>query len=195
MGAPSDHFLLCVTFAVFVLANEGPLFMPMGLGGGIFGGGPPAAHQFGLPQQPPLAQLAPPLAQPPLAPIGQPPAGAAAAPGAAKTSLAPGGPVGLPAAKEITGGVFLAPRRPNHGVEGRPIVLRANHFQVRIPGGIIQHYEINVSPEKCPRRVNRYVRLLRQRSLTSRLYHPEGACLMINKWKQSGEMQICASIS
>lgn len=51
--------------------------------------------------------------------------------------------------------VFLAPRRPNHGVEGKPIVLRANHFQVRIPGGIIQHYEISVTPDKCPRRVNR----------------------------------------
>lgn len=67
-----------------------------------------------------------------------------------------GGPPGAPTPGE--GGVstvFLAPRRPNHGVEGRPVVLRANHFQVRIPGGVIQHYEITISPEKCPRRVNR----------------------------------------
>lgn len=69
--------------------------------------------------------------------------------------LAPTGPAGGGAAGgEST--MFLAPRRPNHGMEGRPIVLRANHFQVRIPGGIIQQYEINIVPDKCPRRVNRY---------------------------------------
>lgn len=52
--------------------------------------------------------------------------------------------------------IFQCPRRPNHGVEGRSIVLRANHFAVRIPGGTIQHYAVEVQPDKCPRRVNRY---------------------------------------
>ncbi|CAI5454435.1 unnamed protein product [Caenorhabditis angaria] len=52
---------------------------------------------------------------------------------------------------------FQCPRRPNHGVDGRPILLRANHFQVRIPGGTIQHYQVDVSPDKCPRRVNREI--------------------------------------
>ncbi|VDN24295.1 unnamed protein product [Gongylonema pulchrum] len=52
---------------------------------------------------------------------------------------------------------FQSPRRPNHGVEGRSIVLRANHFAVRIPGGHIQHYHVDVSPDKCPRRVNREI--------------------------------------
>uniref|UniRef100_A0A1I7TGW4 Protein argonaute-1 n=2 Tax=Caenorhabditis tropicalis TaxID=1561998 RepID=A0A1I7TGW4_9PELO len=52
---------------------------------------------------------------------------------------------------------FRAPRRPNHGVEGRAIVLRANHFAVRIPSGTIQHYKVDVQPDKCPRRVNREI--------------------------------------
>ncbi|CAO4367291.1 unnamed protein product [Caenorhabditis nigoni] len=50
---------------------------------------------------------------------------------------------------------FRCPRRPNHGVDGRAILLRANHFSVRIPGGNIQHYHVEVMPDKCPRRVNR----------------------------------------
>uniref|UniRef100_A0A8R1DNM3 Protein argonaute-1 n=3 Tax=Caenorhabditis japonica TaxID=281687 RepID=A0A8R1DNM3_CAEJA len=52
---------------------------------------------------------------------------------------------------------FQCPRRPNHGVEGRSILLRANHFAVRIPGGTIQHYQVDVTPDKCPRRVNREI--------------------------------------
>lgn len=56
------------------------------------------------------------------------------------------------------GGVqFQCPQRPNHGVEGRSILLRANHFAVRIPGGTIQHYSVEVQPDKCPRRVNREI--------------------------------------
>ncbi|EGT49576.1 hypothetical protein CAEBREN_20222 [Caenorhabditis brenneri] len=54
---------------------------------------------------------------------------------------------------------FRPPRRPNHGVEGRSIVLRANHFAVRIPDGILHHYKIDIQPDKCPRRVNREILL------------------------------------
>ncbi|KAL3991106.1 Piwi domain family protein [Acanthocheilonema viteae] len=90
-------------------------------------------------------------------------------------SLAPGGPIGgsdgseapLPPPSNVplqrppgqsTGPLqFQCPRRPNHGIEGRAIVLRANHFAVRIPGGNIQHYSIDVQPDKCPRRVNREI--------------------------------------
>ena len=50
---------------------------------------------------------------------------------------------------------FMSPPRPNIGSEGRTIPLRANHFQVRVPKGIIHHYEVSISPDKCPRRVNR----------------------------------------
>lgn len=52
---------------------------------------------------------------------------------------------------------FRSPSRPNHGMEGQPIHLRANHFQVTIPRGFVHHYEVNISPDKCPRRVNREI--------------------------------------
>ncbi|XP_052237159.1 protein argonaute-2-like isoform X2 [Dreissena polymorpha] len=52
---------------------------------------------------------------------------------------------------------FVCPTRPNQGTEGRPIALRANHFQVRIPKGFIHHYDISITPDKCPRRVNREI--------------------------------------
>lgn len=53
--------------------------------------------------------------------------------------------------------VFVCPRRPNQGVEGRPIMLRANHFQINMPRGVIHHYDITIQPDKCPRKVNRLV--------------------------------------
>lgn len=52
-------------------------------------------------------------------------------------------------------GEFVCPLRPDHGREGKPIALRANHFHVNIPKGFIHHYNIAIVPEKCPRRVNR----------------------------------------
>ncbi|CAJ0564733.1 unnamed protein product, partial [Mesorhabditis spiculigera] len=93
-----------------------------------------------------------------------------------QTSLAPGGPIGGPSgqdpsaqqgssqghpaqaglpATQGSGISFQCPKRPGQGVEGRPIMLRANHFQVRIPGCNIHHYAIDIQPDKCPRRVNR----------------------------------------
>lgn len=109
-----------------------------------------------------------PLQLPPIGPPSGPPGGlvpmgggpGGSFEGGQQPSLAPGGPIGpggVPPLAGPPGAVFMAPRRPNHGVEGRPIVLRANHFAVRIPGGIIQHYAIDVQPDKCPRRVNRSV--------------------------------------
>lgn len=52
---------------------------------------------------------------------------------------------------------FVAPRRPNLGREGRPITLRANHFQISMPRGYIHHYDISITPDKCPRKVNREI--------------------------------------
>lgn len=52
---------------------------------------------------------------------------------------------------------FVSPARPNHGTDGKPILLRANHFQVRIPKGVIHHYDVAITPDKCPRRVNREI--------------------------------------
>jgi len=52
--------------------------------------------------------------------------------------------------------VFQFPQRPNHGTEGGPITLRANHFHVLMPRGVIHHYDITIMPDRCPRWVNRY---------------------------------------
>lgn len=64
----------------------------------------------------------------------------------------PPGPPGPPKPSD-----FICPPRPNYGTEGKPILLRANHFQVRIPKGVLHHYDISIVPDKCPRRVNRLV--------------------------------------
>lgn len=49
------------------------------------------------------------------------------------------------------------PPRPDFGQEGRPIKLRANHFAIRVPLMSIQHYDVNIQPDKCPKRVNREI--------------------------------------
>ncbi|XP_018899039.1 protein argonaute-2 isoform X2 [Bemisia tabaci] len=100
-------------------------------------------------------------------PVGQPPpaagpAGAVAPPGAVAV---PPGAMGLippqqpphqpPQPPDLP--IFNCPRRPNLGREGRPIVLRANHFQITMPRGFIHHYDINIQPDKCPRKVNREI--------------------------------------
>ncbi|XP_068626253.1 protein argonaute-2 isoform X2 [Battus philenor] len=53
--------------------------------------------------------------------------------------------------------VLTCPRRPNLGHEGRPIMLRANHFQISMPRGFVHHYDVNIQPDKCPRKVNREI--------------------------------------
>lgn len=52
---------------------------------------------------------------------------------------------------------FHPPLRPSFGRIGRPILLRANHFQVKIPNCVLYHYDISIVPDKCPRRVNREI--------------------------------------
>uniref|UniRef100_A0A8C5C217 Argonaute RISC component 4 n=1 Tax=Gadus morhua TaxID=8049 RepID=A0A8C5C217_GADMO len=52
---------------------------------------------------------------------------------------------------------FQPPRRPGLGTVGKPIRLLANHFQVQIPKIDVYHYDIDIKPEKRPRRVNREV--------------------------------------
>ncbi|XP_062567252.1 protein argonaute-2-like isoform X5 [Saccostrea cucullata] len=88
------------------------------------------------PVQPPEGGFAfPPPQPPPGPPAGGPP-----------------GPPGPPRPAD-----FICPPRPNYGTEGKPIMLHANHFQVRIPKGVIHHYDISIVPDKCPRRVNREI--------------------------------------
>uniref|UniRef100_A0A8B9S9D6 Protein argonaute N-terminal domain-containing protein n=1 Tax=Apteryx owenii TaxID=8824 RepID=A0A8B9S9D6_APTOW len=48
-----------------------------------------------------------------------------------------------------------APRRPGIGTVGKPIKLLANYFEVDIPKIDVYHYEVDIKPDKCPRRVNR----------------------------------------
>ncbi|XP_041360926.1 protein argonaute-2-like isoform X5 [Gigantopelta aegis] len=90
--------------------------------------------------QPPMQFTFPPIQQEPLGPPGQP--------------FPP--PVGLPPTVTPPAD-FVCPQRPNRGTEGRPILLRANHFQVRVPKGFIHHYDVSITPDKCPRRVNREI--------------------------------------
>uniref|UniRef100_A0A663MWF1 Protein argonaute N-terminal domain-containing protein n=1 Tax=Athene cunicularia TaxID=194338 RepID=A0A663MWF1_ATHCN len=52
--------------------------------------------------------------------------------------------------------LFQPPRRPGLGTVGKPIRLLANHFQVQIPKIDVYHYDVDIKPEKRPRRVNRY---------------------------------------
>uniref|UniRef100_A0A673BSL2 Uncharacterized protein n=1 Tax=Sphaeramia orbicularis TaxID=375764 RepID=A0A673BSL2_9TELE len=53
--------------------------------------------------------------------------------------------------------LFSMPRRPGYGTMGKPIKLLANCFQVEIPKMDVYLYEVDIKPDKCPRRVNREV--------------------------------------
>lgn len=51
--------------------------------------------------------------------------------------------------------LFSMPQRPGYGTMGKPIKLLANCFQVEIPKMDVYLYEVDIKPDKCPRRVNR----------------------------------------
>ncbi|KAJ4440451.1 argonaute 1, partial [Periplaneta americana] len=89
----------------------------------------------------------------PPGPVGPP--GAVAVPPGAMGLVPPQQPHQPPQPPELP--MFNCPRRPNLGREGRPIVLRANHFQISMPRGFVHHYDINIQPDKCPRKVNREI--------------------------------------
>ena len=52
---------------------------------------------------------------------------------------------------------FRAPLRPGVGKQGKTIMLKANFFRVEMPSADIFHYEVEIKPDKCPRRVNREI--------------------------------------
>ncbi|XP_016367189.1 protein argonaute-1-like [Sinocyclocheilus rhinocerous] len=58
--------------------------------------------------------------------------------------------------------VFQAPRRPGMGTVGKPIKLLANYFEVEIPKMDVYHYEVDIKPDKCPRRVNSYLNYIKR---------------------------------
>ncbi|KAG8515466.1 Protein argonaute-2 [Galemys pyrenaicus] len=62
----------------------------------------------------------------------------------------------VPPAPPTQGYAFKPPPRPDFGTSGRTIKLQANFFEMDIPKIDIYHYELDIKPEKCPRRVNRY---------------------------------------
>ena len=66
----------------------------------------------------------------------------------------------MPMAAPVDDLHFQPPLRPNSGNVGKPIWLKANYFKVSIPTGEIQHYDVEIKPDKCPRRVNRFVLVL-----------------------------------
>ena len=47
--------------------------------------------------------------------------------------------------------------RPSTGLQGRPIELLSNFFQINIPNKTIYHYKAVITPDKCPRKVFRQV--------------------------------------
>lgn len=86
-------------------------------------------------------------------------AGASATPlGATSTAVALPGAAGTVAtvSPPVEPPVFQCPRRPNLGREGRPIGLKANHFQISMPRGFVHHYDVNIQPDKCPRKVSTF---------------------------------------
>lgn len=147
---------------------------PPGGGGGGPGGAPRAPG-------PPVAPGGPPVVPGTVAPLGPAPLGSGPAPvvplvGGPPTAVAggsavagggvvvppPGGaplPLGGGGAGELSVVLpqFSCPRRPNVGTEGRPILLRANHFQISMPRGFLHHYDVTITPDKCPRKVNREI--------------------------------------
>jgi eukaryotic translation initiation factor 2C len=126
---------MCVLLTGQPLRQPGPPGPPPGPVG------PPPGPPGSLPPPVPSGPLGPGPVGPPVPPPVGPP-GQAPSPG---NPLPPGSP----------GADFQCPARPNHGQEGRVIMLKANHFQVRIPKGFIHHYDVAIQPDKCPRRVNR----------------------------------------
>ncbi|XP_071810855.1 protein argonaute-2-like isoform X2 [Apostichopus japonicus] len=124
--------------------------------------GPPSHTPAALPPAPPPVPKAV-VAGGPGGPARGAPASGPGVPGQggpAAPPPAPGGQIGQPPVQSPSPPLMdqvLLPRRPGIGLEGRKILLRANHFQMKIPHGDIYHYDVTISPEKCPRRVNREV--------------------------------------
>uniref|UniRef100_A0A0N5CFL0 Protein argonaute-1 n=1 Tax=Strongyloides papillosus TaxID=174720 RepID=A0A0N5CFL0_STREA len=53
--------------------------------------------------------------------------------------------------------IFKMPKRPNHGKQGKEIILKANFFKATVSNAKIEWYEIDITPDNCPRKVNRSV--------------------------------------
>ena len=56
-------------------------------------------------------------------------------------------------------GKLCPPKRPGYGTVGRPIKLRANFFRTSISPrlSVLYHYDVEITPSKCPHVVRRDV--------------------------------------
>ena len=120
--------------------------LPLGSGSGMAPGPPPSGvPPVGYPGGPPLGD--------PRSAGGPPgPSGSGASGGAGSGGGSAGG-----SGSSSSPPMFDCPRRPNLGTEGRPITLRANHFQISMPRGYLHHYDVTITPDKCPRKINREI--------------------------------------
>lgn len=69
------------------------------------------------------------------------------------------------------------PKRPGYGTVGRPIRLRANFFRLNDSSQLsdLYHYDIEITPNKCPRTVKREVMneiIRRYKDKTFQGHHP-----------------------
>lgn len=78
--------------------------------------------------------------------------------------------------------VFKPPSRPDFGTMGRTIKLQANFFEMEIPQLEVYHYDIDIKPEKCPRRVNRCVCSFSSPALCQITVHLVTFCLLVKLW-------------
>ncbi|XP_016398400.1 protein argonaute-2-like [Sinocyclocheilus rhinocerous] len=85
------------------------------------------------------------------------PVGAAGAAELCQGQQSTGSDVSAPLSPPAQEYVFKPPQRPDFGTMGRTIKLQANFFEMEIPKLEVYHYDIDIKPEKCPRRVNREI--------------------------------------
>ena len=50
---------------------------------------------------------------------------------------------------------YMPPPRASFGTEGKSIRLHANHFRMNVPIGYLYQYSVSITPDKCPKRINR----------------------------------------
>ena len=69
------------------------------------------------------------------------------------------------------------PKRPGYGTVGRPIRLRGNFFRLNVSSQLsdLYHYDVEITPNKCPRTVKRDVVndiIRRYKDTTFQGHHP-----------------------
>uniref|UniRef100_A0A2N9G2L5 Piwi domain-containing protein n=1 Tax=Fagus sylvatica TaxID=28930 RepID=A0A2N9G2L5_FAGSY len=136
-----------------------------GGGGGRGRGAPPP---FFTPTPPPAASF--PVAPPPAvapssaASSSAPPPPTPASSSSPVASLTSGkltlqdpSPMAQAAARPVSTKALAPPRRPGYGTIGEKVMVRANHFLVKVADTDIHHYDVSITPEITSKKVNRNV--------------------------------------